>query len=313
MKIFIGWSGRVSKKIGENFYNWLPKFDENIDVFFSPKITKGRRSEQEIAEELYNSNFGIFCFTETNVNSLWISFEAGAISKNIMDYRVCPVLYKIDEEGLKPPISSFHGTKIKDEDDMLILVRDIFKALWDNKELNEDDEKLIKDKFNDLWLEFKKALEKYEESDKFHIDIHRDLSEKLSNLNNIKSNLGTIQKRYYDSPNFQEKIGREVLKEMGRYKPEIENKKSKIPDKNWLDIKEMVYKREHVPMCSFCSKNVLPEEYKPWYCDNCRNFYHDKCKDDIPKHSCEECNEPLKPIRRYIEHPIIYHSTISLN
>ena len=84
MKIFISWSGDLSKELGEAFRNWIPSVLQVIKPYFTPNdIEKGARWSSDIAGELEESKVGIFCLTRDNIKSQWMMFEAGAISKTV--------------------------------------------------------------------------------------------------------------------------------------------------------------------------------------------------------------------------------------
>jgi len=79
MKIFISWSGKLSKHVGLTLRDWLPNVIQAADPYISSKdISKGVRWFSEISTELESSHFGIICVTRTNMESPWLLFEAGA-------------------------------------------------------------------------------------------------------------------------------------------------------------------------------------------------------------------------------------------
>lgn len=84
MKVFISWSGELSKNIAEIFRQWIPGVIQAVKPYYSPDdITKGTRWNSEIAKELDASKIGIICLTPNNLESPWIMFEAGTLAKNI--------------------------------------------------------------------------------------------------------------------------------------------------------------------------------------------------------------------------------------
>ena len=60
---------------------------------------------QELGKELEESDFGILCLTQDNVQAPWLLFEAGAIAKNFAAARVVP--YLIDDLVLTGPLNQF--------------------------------------------------------------------------------------------------------------------------------------------------------------------------------------------------------------
>ena len=111
-KVFISCSGELSKDIGEAIRDWLPKVLQSVKPYFTPDdIEKGARWSDEIANELSSSQLGIICLTLENQNSPWILFEAGALSKNIEESKVYPILFNFDTIDLSGPLASFQATK----------------------------------------------------------------------------------------------------------------------------------------------------------------------------------------------------------
>jgi hypothetical protein len=112
MKIFISWSGDKSKEIAEFLKNWIEQIIQAAEPWISVDIEKGKRWNSEISDKLENSKVGIFCITKENLNSPWILFEAGAISKSSDSY-VCTFLIDINPTDLTGPLSLFQATKLK--------------------------------------------------------------------------------------------------------------------------------------------------------------------------------------------------------
>ena len=128
MKVFISWSGNKSRKIAEVFKEWLPLVIQIIKPFHSSEdINKGARWNTDVANELENSRYGILCITKENLNEPWITFEAGALSKNTDKSIVCPFLFDVEMSDVNEPISQFQCTIFEKED-----VKKLVKTL--NKE-----------------------------------------------------------------------------------------------------------------------------------------------------------------------------------
>jgi hypothetical protein len=125
MKVFISWSGEKSKKIGEAIRTWLPAVLQSVKPFFTPSdIEKGNRWSTDIASELDSSSVGIFCITRENINSPWIMFEAGAISKKVDQSLVCPILFGLKNSDVAGPLTQFQMT-LFDRHEMKSLIRTI--------------------------------------------------------------------------------------------------------------------------------------------------------------------------------------------
>jgi hypothetical protein len=124
MKVFISWSGAVSKQLGEALRDWLPGVLQLVTPYFTPSdIEKGTRWSADIAKELENSQIGVLCITRDNLHSDWILFEAGALSKSLEKAHVCPILFGITPTDLSGPLKQFQTTTFeKNEIHKLIMV-----------------------------------------------------------------------------------------------------------------------------------------------------------------------------------------------
>ena len=53
MKVFISWSGELSKQLGQALRQWLPGTLQSVKPYFTPAdIDKGAKWESEISKEL---------------------------------------------------------------------------------------------------------------------------------------------------------------------------------------------------------------------------------------------------------------------
>lgn len=131
MKIFISWSGKLSQNLGNALKEWIPDVLQAVQCYFTPEdIQKGDRWSSEIAKELEESMFGIFCVTPENLNSGWMHFEAGAISKRKDGAQVCPILFGLRPTDLTGPLQQFQVT-VFSEEDMFKLMKAINARLGD--------------------------------------------------------------------------------------------------------------------------------------------------------------------------------------
>ena len=113
MKVFISWSGTRSKALAVALKEWLPLILQYAKPWVSDKdISAGERWAQAIAGELESSNFGILCITPENLRSEWIMFEAGALSKSMLDAKVIPLLFGLELSDLSGPLSQFQALKV---------------------------------------------------------------------------------------------------------------------------------------------------------------------------------------------------------
>ena len=146
MKVFISWSGEPSKKIAEAFRQWIPGVIQAAKPYYTPDdITKGTRWSTEIAKELDASKVGIICLTRNNLNSPWIMFEAGALSKNLEKSKVCPLLFDLEPSEIEGPLIQFQAAKFS-KIEMKKVVKMINLELGDNSLTNE-----VLDGVFDMW------------------------------------------------------------------------------------------------------------------------------------------------------------------
>ena len=117
MNIFISWSGNTSHKIACILRDWLPTVIHYIEPWVSSEdIKKGDRWSLELSKRLEEIHFGIICIDPSNVDSPWLNFEAGALSKSLEHGRVLPVLFGITPAELRGPLAQFQVTSFEKED-----------------------------------------------------------------------------------------------------------------------------------------------------------------------------------------------------
>ena len=74
-------------------------------------IDAGERWAAEIGKRLEESNFGIICLAQQNLDAPWILFEAGALSKALQTASVCPYLLDVDFKDVSGPLAQFQAKK----------------------------------------------------------------------------------------------------------------------------------------------------------------------------------------------------------
>lgn len=154
MKLFLSWSGDVSKQVALELKDWLPLILPNVKPFLSPvDVEKGSKWQNEISAELSSSNYGLICLTRGNLESQWLAFEAGALSKNI-DGKAATLLLGISHGEVGYPLAMFQGS-LFNKDDFLQLVKDINKA--DAGETQRDDRHIDR-LFEGFWPELEEKV-----------------------------------------------------------------------------------------------------------------------------------------------------------
>src|SRR5712692_2419048 len=117
MKVFISWSGDLSKQLAQTIRTWLPRTLQTVKPYFSPAdIEKGSKWDNEISKELEQSSFGIIAMTREALKSHWISFEAGALSKQVDKSRVCAICFDLEPTDIQGPLSRFQAAKFTQQD-----------------------------------------------------------------------------------------------------------------------------------------------------------------------------------------------------
>lgn len=128
MDVFISWSGERSRAAAEALRDWLPMVINAARPFLSAAdLDKGTRWASELALRLEAAKVGIICLTPTNLDSRWILFEAGALSKTLENTFVCPLLIDLEPVDIKGPLAQFQLTRIT-RDDIFRLLQTINKA-----------------------------------------------------------------------------------------------------------------------------------------------------------------------------------------
>jgi hypothetical protein len=106
-----------------------------------------------LAETLRDTSCGVICVTRENVESPWLNFEAGALSKTLSDVQVFPLLLDVEPSALAGPLAQFQATSCV-RNDILKLVRSIATA---SRHLRLDEPSLIRD-FDSCWSRLDSAL-----------------------------------------------------------------------------------------------------------------------------------------------------------
>jgi hypothetical protein len=115
--------------VAEALRDWLPIVIQVLDPWMSAKdMDKGARWRTVISTQLEESDFGIVCLTRDSMESPWLLFESGALSKFQHGSRVCTFLLDIEPSEVREPLAQFHHTSATRED-VFKLVETINKEL----------------------------------------------------------------------------------------------------------------------------------------------------------------------------------------
>jgi hypothetical protein len=127
--VFLTWSGPRSKDVAEALKKWLPGVVQHCQPWMSKDIQAGKRWRSEIKERLNSISVGILCLTKENVGAPWVNFEAGALSKSVVDEnRVIPYCFAIKPTDYADPLGDFQGVTA-DHDGTWSLVRSVNSAM----------------------------------------------------------------------------------------------------------------------------------------------------------------------------------------
>lgn len=121
--VFISWSGERSLVVASKLREWLPMVVQTARPWLSESdIDKGSRWLSELTKALSVSTVGISCLTAESLDSPWLLFEAGALSKTIETTRLCTYLLDgLKPEDIKQPLGMFQATRAtKDETRKLV-------------------------------------------------------------------------------------------------------------------------------------------------------------------------------------------------
>ncbi len=144
MRIFLSWSGEISKRIADEIKVYIPIiFDGKVDFFYSPEIRKGEKWQEELFKNIANCKATIICITPENKGAPWINFEAGVIAAN--EFKTCPIYFGFRDCSTEGPLSCFQAT-LYNKTDFFRLIESI------NNELDEKtDKEILKNLFEKNW------------------------------------------------------------------------------------------------------------------------------------------------------------------
>jgi hypothetical protein len=200
MKVFISWSGSRSKDLANALHQWLPMVLQYVEPWVSDKdISAGERWAQAIAGELEASNFGIICITPENLNSEWILFESGALSKSMLDGKVIPLVFGLELSDLSGPLSQFQAQKLEEAG-----VMEVVKAI--NKVAEKPASQQIVDQLvPTLWPQLQETIAKIPAiapTEKHKRPSHEILEELVTGVRGLSSRMREMDPESSDKERF---------------------------------------------------------------------------------------------------------------
>lgn len=148
MNVFISWSGDRGQHVARTLRKWIPFVLQSVDPWMSDQeIEPGTRWANELARTLDAINFGIICLTPETIDTPWVLFEAGALSKALSDSIVCPYLIDLEPGQLKGPLNQFNAV-LADKDGTLGLLRAMNRT---NRKRQRLPEQILEETFEQWW------------------------------------------------------------------------------------------------------------------------------------------------------------------
>lgn len=213
MKVFVSWSGKLSRAIAQTLKQWLPCMIQSLEIFFSPEdIEKGSNWDVQISSELSQCKYGIICLTNDNISAPWINFEAGALAKEL-DSHISALMVNIKPSDIKGPLARYQSTKLEKTD--------FFQLINNINALQEKplDASVLQNIFDSLWgkmeAEFNRAVQQSGLTQNNRAEIDSPIEELLQLVrkqNNILSNpemllppdyFRYMQERFFSMPRSQ--------------------------------------------------------------------------------------------------------------
>lgn len=130
MEVFLSWSGDYSKQLAEEFRDWLPLVLQDLDPFMSKKdLLLGSRWNESINNHLESSSIGLLFVTSDNINSPWLNYEAGALTKALnSESKIIPIIFDESHSEVllsKTPLKQFQSVINPNKEGILNLVKSL--------------------------------------------------------------------------------------------------------------------------------------------------------------------------------------------
>ncbi len=122
MKVFLSWSGERSRQMAAALRDWLPGVLQTVEPWLSAEdMPLGSRWASDIARVLQDVDVGILCLTPENLNSPWLLYEAGALSKRLEGSLLCPYALDLSPADIPFPLAQFQVARADKEDTYRLL------------------------------------------------------------------------------------------------------------------------------------------------------------------------------------------------
>lgn len=117
-KIFLSWSGDVSKTFALAVEIFLKEILPDIDAFVSSGPQNGSEWFRSILDNLRNCDCIIPCLTTSNLRSHWLHFETGFVAarqgaERVERNKVFPMVLNVPIDEIGAPFSFYHAYSIE--------------------------------------------------------------------------------------------------------------------------------------------------------------------------------------------------------
>ncbi|PFR60366.1 hypothetical protein COK36_12640 [Bacillus cereus] len=209
MKVFLSWSGNESKQLAGIFKDWLPNVIQYVKPYMSAQdIAMGERWNNNITNNLEQSDFGLIFVTPFNINAPWINFEAGALSKTIHS-KVIPILYNADVMILNQgPLKQFQSAKKLDKENIFSLLQSINES----NEVGKLSGERLEKSFEMWWPDLEKEIGNIIEEDSVSGNEEEQEPTEKELLNVIYSKLVDQEKKLAKNQISQGNVGQVAIR-----------------------------------------------------------------------------------------------------
>lgn len=206
LSVFVSWSGERSRAVAEALRAWLPTLVSGVKPWVSSNdIEAGARWADDLALQLKGAKCGIVCLTPENVQSPWIHFEAGAISRYLDTSLVCTYLLGMREADLAGPMVQFQASKT-DREGTLAIARTLNRARPSGVSENE-----LEADFDKLWPELESQIKGVSEDAPTSVRPMQEMIEELLDLARFQTRQQVRDRVSFDVPASQAELLRRVL------------------------------------------------------------------------------------------------------
>lgn len=164
MKVFISWSGPVSKNIASKLQRLLVKLPLGLETWMSTDIRPGAKWRDELESELVNTDFGIVCLTPDNMDSAWLRYETDSLTKMVDKTNVVLILHGVESTSLPSSYRSFQ-TRAFQRDSIWMLVQQLNDMADDSKQDPFDLEKAFSTVWDGIDQRIKEELDEIQPKD----------------------------------------------------------------------------------------------------------------------------------------------------